>query len=254
MRFDYLFYFCDANVTKKIHIHIMKKVLIAFLVIAVAGLLYINYRSIQGKIEFDETVIVREDAVKSRLLQIKDVEEQWKLQDPQGAFCDNWDLLTDFALNGRIPKVIKEGELSDKQLEDGLTDSLAAAIVNAVPRDEALIAEKGLQGYRRDTIWVNVKDSMLTLHPDFVADSLRYIPFAEGDTFELAVQLIQTRSGVIQFAMECGAHFDSYLKNMGREGDRLISNRKKQAEELFNYDGLKIGDLYNWNNNAGNWE
>ena len=227
----------------------MKKVFNALLALCVIGLLFICYRSIQDDIDFKAEVTVRENAVKARLLQIKAAEEEYKLQH-QGLYCDSLWKLVEFVRNGRIPKIVKEGELTDDQMEKGLTESKAAAIVNS--GDAAAIAANGLQGFRRDTSWVVLSDSLFG--ENFNADSLRYIPYAEGDTFDLMTATNITRSGTIQYAMECAAPDASFLKNMGRNGDRLIVNRKQLADDMGSYAGLKIGDLYNWNNNAGNWE
>ena len=227
----------------------MKKVFNALLALCVVGLLFICWRSIQDDIDFKAEVTVRENAVKARLLQIKAAEEEYKLQH-EGIYCDSLWKLVEFVRNGRIPKIVKEGELTDDQMEKGLTESKAAAIVNS--GDAAAIAANGLQGFRRDTSWVVLSDSLFG--ENFNADSLRYIPYAEGDTFDLMTATNITRSGTIQYAMECAAPDASFLKNMGRNGDRLIVNRKQLADDMGSYAGLKIGDLYNWNNNAGNWE
>ena len=227
----------------------MKKVFNALLALCVVGLLFICYRSIQDDIDFKAEVTVRENAVKARLLQIKAAEEEYKLQH-EGLYCDSLWKLVEFVRTGRIPKIVKEGELTDEQMEKGLTESKAAAIVNS--GNAAAIAANGLQGFRRDTSWVELSDSLFG--ENFNADSLRYIPFAEGDTFDLMTATNITRSGTIQYAMECAAPDASFLKNMGRNGDRLIVNRKQLADDMGTYAGLKIGDLYNWNNNAGNWE
>ena len=227
----------------------MKKVFNALLALCVVGLLFICWRSIQDDIDFKAEVTVRENAVKARLLQIKAAEEEYKLQNG-GIYCDSLWKLVEFVRTGRIPKIVKEGELSDDQMEKGLTESKAAAIVNS--GDAAAIAANGLQGFRRDTTWVVLSDSLFG--EGFNADSLRYIPYAEGDSFALMTTINVTRSGTLQYAMECGAPDASFLKNMGRNGDRLIVNRKQLADDMGSYAGLKIGDLYNWNNNAGYWE
>lgn len=228
----------------------MKKVFNALLALCVVGLLFICWRSIQDDIDFQKEVTVRENAVKARLLQIKAAEEEYKLQSPEAAYCDSLWKLIDFVRNGRIPKIVKEGVLSDEQMEKGLTEAKAAAIV--ARGNEAEIAANGLQGFRRDTTWVNLSDSLFG--EGFNADSLRYIPFAEGDTFHIEVYLTTTRSGSTQYVMECCAPDESFLKNMGRNGERLIVNRRQLADDMGAYPGLKIGDLSNWNNNAGNWE
>ena len=227
----------------------MKKVFNALLALCVVGLLFICWRSIQDDIDFGKEVTERENAVKARLLQIRAVEEEYKLQN-EGMYCDSLWKLVEFARNGRIPKIVKEGVLSDEQMEKGLTEKSAAAIVNS--GDAAAIAANGLQNFRRDTTWVNLCDSLFG--PGYNADSLRYIPYAEGDTFLLQSFTNLTRSGTIQYVMECCAPDASFLKNMGRNGDRLIVNRRQLADDMGNYPGLKIGDLSNWNNNAGNWE
>jgi hypothetical protein len=111
-----------------------------------------------------------------------------------------------------------------------------------------------LEGFHRDTIWVSLKDSLYN-YEGFVADSLRYIPFSQGDTFEIIACPNTTRSGSIIQVMECNAPDSSFLKGMGKAGRRLIYNRAEEADAKGAYAGLKIGDAgNNWNNNAGNWE
>ena len=228
----------------------MKKIFNALLALCVAGLLFICWRSIQDDIDFQKEVTIRENAVKARLLQVRAAQEEFKLQSPDAAYCDSLWKLVEFVRTGRIPKIVKEGVLSDEQMENGLTEAKASAIVNS--GDAAAIAANGLQGFRRDTTWVVLSDSLFG--EGFNPDSLRYIPFAEGDTFHLEVYLTVTRSGTPQYVMECCAPDESFLKNMGRNGDRLIVNRRQLADDMSSYPGLKIGDLSNWNNNAGNWE
>ena len=193
----------------------------------------------------------KKSVVKARLLQIRSAEEAYKLQH-EGTYCADWSVLIDFVKNGRLPIIMKQGVLSDAQMDKGLTEAKAAAIVNS--GDEKAIIENGLQDFRRDTVWVSLIDSLYK-EDDFVADSLRYIPFSKGDTFELIACPNTTRSGTIIQVMECNAPDSSFLKGMGKMGDRLIYNRAEEADAKGAYPGLKIGDAgNNWNNNAGNWE
>ncbi|MGM9674394.1 MAG: hypothetical protein ACI3X9_02880 [Bacteroidaceae bacterium] len=228
----------------------MKKVINAILGVCVALLLFICWRSIQDDQDFNATVSEREKVVKERLLQIRAAEEAFKLQH-EGTYCADWSVLIDFVKNGRLPIIMKQGVLSDAQMDKGLTETKAAAIVNS--GDEKAIIENGLQDFRRDTVWVSLIDSLYA--DGFVADSLRYIPFAMGDTFELIACPNTTRSGTIIQVMECNAPDSSFLKGLGKMGDRLIYNRAEEADAKGAYAGLKIGDAgNNWNNNAGNWE
>ena len=229
----------------------MKKVINGILAVCVLALLFICWRSIQDDQDFNAEVRNRESVVKARLLQIRSAEEAYKRQ-PEGTYCADWSVLIDFVKNGRLPIIMKQGVLSDAQMDKGLTEAKAAAIVNS--GDEKAIIENGLQDFRRDTVWVSLIDSLYK-EDDFVADSLRYIPFSKGDTFELIACPNTTRSGTIIQVMECNAPDSSFLKGMGKMGDRLIYNRAEEADAKGAYPGLKIGDAgNNWNNNAGNWE
>ena len=229
----------------------MKKVINGILAVCVLALLFICWRSIQDDQDFNAEVRNRESVVKARLLQIRSAEEAYKLQH-EGTYCADWSVLIDFVKNGRLPIIMKQGVLSEAQMDKGLTEAKAAAIVNS--GDEKAIIENGLQDFRRDTVWVSLIDSLYK-EDDFVADSLRYIPFSKGDTFELIACPNTTRSGTIIQVMECNAPDSSFLKGMGKMGDRLIYNRAEEADAKGAYPGLKIGDAgNNWNNNAGNWE
>ena len=229
----------------------MKKGINVILGICAVGLLFICWRSIRDTEDFDATVAARENVVKARLMEIRSAEEAYKAQH-EGVYCADWSVLIDFVKNGKLPVVMKQGLLTEEQMNKGLTEAKAAAIVNS--GDQAAIAANGLQNFKRDTIWVSLKDSLYN-YEGFMADSMRYIPFSQGDTFELIACPNTTRSGTIIQVMECNAPDSSFLKGMGKAGKRLIYNRNEEASAKGAYAGLKIGDAgNNWNNNAGNWE
>ena len=229
----------------------MKKGINIVLGLCAVGLLFICWRSIRDTENFDAEVASRENVVKARLIEIRNAEEAYKAQH-NGEYCADWSVLINFVKNGKLPVIMKHGVLTEDQMEKGLTEEKAAIIVNS--GDQAAIAANGLQSFRRDTIWVSLQDSLYN-YEGFVADSLRYIPFSEGDTFELVACPNTTRSGSIIQVMECNAPDSSFLKNMGKAGKRLIYNRAEEADAKGAFPGLKIGDAgNNWNNNAGNWE
>ena len=228
-----------------------KKIVNLVLGVCVVLLLIISWRSITDTIGFDEEVAQREAVVKARLIESRKAEEEYKLQH-DGVYCADWNELIDFVKNGKLPIVTKQGDLSDEQMDKGLTEASAAAIVNS--GDKAAIAANGLENFRRDTVWVPLIDSLYK-DENFVADSLCYIPFSQGDKFELIAVPNTTRSGTIMQVMECNAPDSSFLKGMGKAGKRLIYNRAEEADAKGAYAGLKIGEAgSNWNNNAGNWE
>ncbi|MBP5196285.1 MAG: hypothetical protein J6035_02625 [Bacteroidaceae bacterium] len=230
----------------------MKKVINAVLAVCTVALLFICWRSIADDQDFNAEVEAREAVVKARLLEIRDAEEEFKKQHPDAEYCADWNVLIDFVKHGKLPIIIKQGTLSDAQMDKGLTERKAADIVAS--GDQAAIAANGLQGFRRDTVWVSLRDSLYK-DPAFNPDSMRYIPFSGGDTFEIIACPNTTKSGAIIQVMECDAPYESYLKGMGKRGERLIYNNKEAADAKGAYPGLKIGDAGNgWNNNAGNWE
>ena len=229
----------------------MKKGINVVLGICAVGLLFICWRSIRDTEDFDATVAARENVVKARLLEIRSAEEAYKAQH-DGVYCADWSVLINFVKTGKLPVIMKQGVLTEDQMEKGLTESKAAAIVNS--GDQAAIIANGLQDFRRDTVWVSLQDSLYK-KDGFVADSLRYIPFSGGDTFEIIACPNTTKSGAIIQVMECNAPDSCFLKGMGKAGKRLIYNRQEDADAKGAYAGLKIGDAgNNWNNNAGNWE
>ncbi|MCH5169300.1 MAG: hypothetical protein J1F27_06620 [Prevotellaceae bacterium] len=229
----------------------MKKGINIVLGLCAVGLLFICWRSIRDTENFDAEVASRENVVKARLMEIRSAEEAYKAQHA-GEYCSDWSVLIDFVKNGKLPIIMKQGVLTEEQMDKGLTEEKAAIIVNS--GDQAAIAANGLEGFRRDTVWVSLQDSLYN-YEGFEADSLRYIPFSQGDTFELIACPNTTRSGSIIQVMECNAPDSSFLKGMGKAGQRLIYNRNEEANAKGAFPGLKIGDAgNNWNNNAGNWE
>lgn len=84
-----------------------------------------------------------------------------------------------------------------------------------------------------------------------LADSLRVIPFSEGKTFDLQVSSFVARSGKQTPLMQCGAEYAQYLDGLDKNAIAALAD---EAREAGRFPGLKIGDLEQPNNNAGNWE
>ena len=145
----------------------MKKGINVILGICVVGLLFICWRSIKDTENFDATVAARENVVKARLMEIRSAEEAYKAQH-DGEYCADWSVLIDFVKHGKLPIIMKQGLLTEEQMDKGLTESKAAAIVNS--GDQAAIIANGLQNFRRDTVWVSLQDS---LHPLLAGRHLR---------------------------------------------------------------------------------
>ena len=232
----------------------MKKLINVVLGICALAMLWICYRSIADQQNFEAEVKQREADVKARLIEIRKAQEAYKEQYKE--YCGNWDSLIIFIKEGKLPTVIKQGVLTEEQMEKGLTEAKAAAIVNR--GNAAEIAANGLQEFRRDTTWVSLIDS---LYPEnYNPEEIRYIPYSdakdgEKKEFDLIAVWIKTKSDAIIPVMECGAEVENYICGESKLWAREAANQREIAEGMGNYPGLKIGEAgLNWNNNAGNWE
>ena len=97
----------------------------------------------------------------------------------------------------------------------------------------------------RDTFYVKVKDSLFA--PGYPIDSLRFVPFAPGVQFDMKSGSIMTASQVEVQVFEASAKYFDILNGMDRQ---LIIN----LNDLRDFPGIKVGDINEANNNAGNWE
>ena len=247
----------------------MKRTVNIVLTLCVVGLAYICVGSIMGSINFGKVREAREKQIIARLIDIRTAQVAFR-DLHQGQYTDNFDELIEFVKNDSLPFVKKVGELSDKQLEDGLTEPKAVKLINearyakkpAIAKRKWQEAEKaGLvklnkKGeveeyfFSRDTMWVLALD---TLYPKgFNADSLRYVPFGNGAEFELRTGCdSSSKSGNKLYLFEAKTPYRAYLDGVNKDE---LNNLIDFQEELGRYPGLQVGDAEVGNNNAGNWE
>ena len=234
----------------------MKKLINVVLGLAALAMLFICYRSIADQQEFNSEIKQREVDVKMRLIEIRNAENAYKEQHPDVGFCGDWDTLIAWVKEAKLPTIIKQGVLTESQMEKGLTEAKAAAIV--ARGNAAEIAANGLQGFRRDTTWVSLIDSLYG--EEFNPEELCYIPHSdaaggEKKKFDLIAVWIKTKSDAVIPVMECSAEVETYICGDSKLWSREAANQREIAEGMGNFPGLKIGEAgLNWNNNAGNWE
>ena len=128
---------------------------------------------------------------------------------------------------------LKEGVLTDEQLEKGMTEQEAV--------------KKGL--IRRDTVWVTAVDTLFGKGYD--VDDMRYVPTTDKHEFAMDTATLTSGSGYTVKVFQCGVLYDDYLGDMDKQ---LVYNLKDKAEKMGKYAGLRVGSLTEINNNAGNWE
>ena len=228
----------------------MKTVINIVLAACAAALVYLCFGSIMGPINFDHTRDAREKEVIARLIDIRKAQVEYR-NAHQGVYTASFDTLIDFVKTGKISFVKKEGALTDAQLEAGMTEKKAMAIINKAKKtgNWKEVEKEGLQNFKRDTMWVSVLD---TIYPKgFNADSLRYVPFGNGTQFEMASRQDTTKSGAPLNLFQAQTPYETYIGDLDKQ---LLINLKDVQTKLGKYCGLRVGDIEQPNNNAGNWE
>ena len=205
----------------------------ALLVLAAGTLAFLCYDSIMTPIEFNEVRDAREKVIVERLIDIRRAETEYR--NIKGDYTASFDTLINFIKYDKAKIVLKEGELTDKQLEEGMTEKKAVKL--------------GL--IKRDTTYVSMLENLFGA--DYPVDSLRYIPFSSPrQEFTLEKDEITTGSAGIKVkVMAAKAPYVSYLNDLDKQ--ELI-NLTETTEKLEKFPGLKFGDIEQANNNAGNWE
>lgn len=211
----------------------MNNVLKFLLIVAACTLAYLCYQSVMTPIEFNEVRDAREKVIVERLIDIRRAETEYR--NIKGDFTTSFDTLINFVKYEKAKIVLKEGELTDKQLEEGLTEREAV--------------KQGL--IKRDTTYVSMLENLFGAN--YPVDSLRYIPFSSPRReFTLEKAEITTGSAGIKVkVMAAKAPYVSYLNDLDKQ--ELI-NLVETTEKLEKFPGLKFGDIEQANNNAGNWE
>ena len=101
----------------------MKVTLKILLIVAVFLLGYMCYRSILNPIEYNDEKDLRDKAIIARLIEIRKAQIEYKniYKTHAGSFDD----LEKFLNTDKLPFLIKEGVLTDEQLEKGMTEKEA---------------------------------------------------------------------------------------------------------------------------------
>lgn len=223
----------------------MKTILRLLLAAAAILMVYLSYDSVMQPIRFEQQKKVRERAVIQKLIDIRTAQIEYRSQ--KGIYCDNFEDLIAFIKFGKMPFVMKEGVLSDSQLEMGLTEVEAAKIVRS--GNQRLIKEKGLENFRRDTTYVNLLDTLFA--EGYNVDELDVVPYGNGAKFEMQAGDVLTGSGILVRVFEAKVPYETFMEGLDRQE---VTNMILTAEKMEKYPGLRVGNIFEANNNAGNWE
>jgi len=195
--------------------YVVQVVLLGLIIV----LAYFIYSGIMKPINFQKEKDYRYTKVVERLKDIRTAQVAYR--SVYSKYTGSFDTLIHFVKHDSFPVEYAEGSLDD---------SLAVA--------------KGL--IVRRTIYVPVRDSIFPA--GFYIDSLRYIPFTNGLEFGLQAGEITTASKVTVQVFEASALNFDILNGLDRQ---MIVNLNDLAKE---FKGLRVGNIKEANNNAGNWE
>lgn len=200
------------------------------LAVLIVVLTFALFRSIQKPIQFEKQKKVRYDAVIQKLKDIRTAQIAFK--DVNERFTGDFDSLINFVKYDSFPMVKAIGRIPDE-----LVDSLG------VKKAELEALKRGL--ISRDTVKIGILDSLFST--DYAIDSLRYIPYGNGEEFKLGAGVVETGSKVKVQVFEASAENFVILNGLDRQ---LIINLNDGKD----FPGLKVGSLTEATNNAGNWE
>ena len=251
-----------------------KIIIRTLLVIGVIFMAFICVKSVVTPIQFEEARVQREAKVINNLVSLRTAEAQFRLD--KGYFTADLDSLVEYLKVTPKKEVFKLGSLTEKQLEDGMTENKAAKILERarikaqrrmnfqgtdsldmlyqyIWEQDREVKANGLQGFRRDTILTNMIQSLYKgQYTEETIGEIIYIPYTNNVKFEVETNNGYTTSQGIKVPIfEIRAHYNTYLHDLNSQ-ERV--NLIDKEEKLEHYPGLKVGSIDAPNNNAGNWE
>ena len=251
-----------------------KIIITTLLGVAVIFMAYICINSVVTPIKFEEARVQREAKVINNLVSLRTAEAQFRLD--KGYFTADLDSLVDYLKTAPKKEVFKVGSLTEKQLENGMTETKAAKILerarlkaqrkmkyqgadsltllyNYIWENDREVKAEGLQGFRRDTILTNMIQSLYKgQYTEETIGEIVYIPYTDNVKFEVETNNGYTTSQGIKVPIfEIRAHYNTYLHDLNNQERVNLINKE---EKLEHYPGLKVGSVEAPNNNAGNWE
>jgi hypothetical protein len=251
----------------------IKPVFVAVLSICIVALAYFTYESIMQPIRFNSEKDKRFEAVKKRLIIIKDAE--FVYEEKYGKYTADWDVLVNFIKNDSVPFVRINGELieeisKEKAAELAVygveyTDTAPTVLLNDARGIEmGLIRKAAPEGLSeaqavqlgfviRDTTMIPVYERLFPkdLFPNgFDVDNMMKVPFNESEIIKLQADIV-VASASKQPVFEASIDNVVILKGLD---EQLIINLNDELKTLNRYQGLKIGDITAPNGGTGNWD
>ena len=206
------------------------------LAIVVVVLAYMLYDSLMTPVRFDETRIAREKAVIERISDIRSAQRGYK--QVHGKYTGSFDTLINFVLPAEMQ--------FERQLVSSDDSVGLAKLKKARKKNIEKFTVRAI-----DTVFGAKK-----LTPAQV-EQLRYVPFSaqanEGEVKEFIMGAGVVEVGNVKIPVfEAKAPYKRFLLDLNEQ--LLINLIDEQKNVLYKYPGIKVGDLNQATNDAGNWE
>ncbi len=224
------------------------KILIHVVLLAlIAGLVYLIVDSIMQPVNFNKQKDARTAVAVQRLKDIRTLEVAYKSVTEH--YTADPDSLILFYNTGKMDIIMQIGS-NDDSLAVANTEKLKKQNRKITPQQmyERYLKGENLVFSIKNSI--AVKDTLFHSRPDFVVDSIKYIPFSGGQLVEMDA-IVKTVSGVNVPLFEAKMPYKALLKGLDNQ---LRINLDADCRAANRYEGLQVGSVTAPNNNAGNWE
>ena len=183
-------------------------------------LAYLVFDSIRQPVVFENVRKEREVQVVQSLKDIRSTQTLFK--QTYNRFTGDFDSLAEYIKNGQLPVVNIVADPNDTTFTKTINDTVG---------------------------FVSVYDSLFAKRDNFDINSLRVVPFSQGDVFEMQAGYI-LRGGLKVAVFEAKTPYKSYLWDLDQQ---RVNNLRAEMEDLSKYAGLKVGSMDEPSLN-GNWE
>ena len=183
-------------------------------------LAYLVFDSIRQPVVFENVRKEREVQVVQSLKDIRSTQTLFK--QTYNRFTGDFDSLAEYIKNGQLPVVNIVADPNDTTFTKTINDTVG---------------------------FVSVFDSLFAKRDNFDINSLRVVPFSQGEVFEMQAGFIM-RGGLKVAVFEAKTPYKTYLWDLDQQ---RVNNLRAEQEDLNKYAGLKVGSMDEPSLN-GNWE
>lgn len=183
-------------------------------------LVFLIYKSISEPVVFENTRKEREIKVVQSLKDIRSTQTLFK--QTYNRYTADFDSLMNYIQTGKLPVVNIVADPNDTTFTKTINDTV---------------------GY------ISVIDSLFSKRNNFDINSLKVVPYSQGEQFELQAGFI-TRGGLKVAVFEAKTPYTVYLWDLDPQ---RVNNLRAEQEDLDKYAGLKVGSMDEASLN-GNWE